>query len=265
MKRGFVRVLFGENVDYGPGALQKRDVGIVRCRGLLEVDLKLLTHLKYDPPFVLYIYGQDNYDQCMKMGFDCRLVSPNPAEWDINTKGFRHKLGGLQEAMKEFDEIIFLDLDTIPQKAVPETIWEDSYKKAPIQASLRMYKRIKATWRRTHRRTIPTAAYIYIRDKAIPQGIIDSWEATGEPLSEEIALAHYIDQISGGWKGLDHYWDNYEPEFFNLERSLEYKHEDIFSPDQMAQKNLYFHHMDHTDIKRILREIKRGHKSPWVE
>ena len=51
--------------------------------------------------------------------------------------------------MIEYDEIVLLDWDTVQIKPIPEDFWDVLAQKAPIQAVLRVYFRLKATqWRK---------------------------------------------------------------------------------------------------------------------
>jgi hypothetical protein len=130
----------------------------------------------YTPESKVYVFGEDNYAMTQELGFDAVLVDKRPIIWDMDTEQFRHKLEVFDRAMEDFDEIVFLDWDTIPVKPIPDNFWDVLGEKDAIQANSIMYRRRKAMWRgRKDSRKLSCAAFVYCRDKKITEGMIDTW------------------------------------------------------------------------------------------
>ena len=53
---------------------------------------------------------------------------------------------------------------------------------------------------------------------------------------EEPAMAKMTDDMVGGWKGIDTYWELFEPDFCNVRRKSAY------SEDKLATKRVRFLH-----------------------
>jgi len=204
----------------------------------------------YNEPFKVYVFGEENYKMCVDLGFDCKLLDERPIVWDMDKEQFRHKLEVFDKALEDFDEIVFLDWDTLPVKPLPENFWDKMQEKASFQSPLIQYRRRKALWRgRIDSRKLSSASFVYLRDKSITEGFIEKWEKMGRPWSEEIVMSRYMDESNGGWKGLEYYWDNHEPHWFALPRKYW-----CYTPDQYRnQKERVFHHFDAVESKPLLK------------
>jgi len=254
VKRGFIRALWGVYDHQGKSRFWTR-------REKVDNDIELVLNSKYSPPFMTYVFGKDNYSYLVDKGVACKLIDDKPILWDMDTQQFRHKLEVFKAGMEDLDEIIFLDWDCIPIKPVPDYLWETLGKKAPIQAILRQYFKRKANWRKIDMRKVPCASFVYIRDKKIPLELIRIWEELGRPWSEETVMAKYIDDLMGGWKGLDQYWDLYEPTFF----VLPYAH--VYSEEQRKTKDVVFNHFNARGVATSLRMIRgnTANKFKWLK
>lgn len=241
MSRGFVRTL------WGVGDINNK---WFKHRLWINDHLQYLKFNQYDQPFTALVFGEDNYKQLVDMGFNCQLVDKRPVVWDMNKEQYRHKIEALKIGMTLFDEMVFLDWDTQLKEPLPNDFWESLQKKSPIQASLRQYHRKKAIWRKDDPRKVPCAAFIYLRDKSIPDKLIQIWEDLGRPSTEECVLMKYMDDSIGGWKGLDVYFELFEPEFFNLEGDAQ-----IFSDEKYrARKRDCFEHVTRMKMFYMLKE-----------
>lgn len=241
-KQGFIRTLWG---------VFDKDQRHYRHRGKISNDIRLASHNKYQLPYTTFVFGEDNYKQLIDNGFDnCELIDKQPIVWDMNKQQYRHKLEALKLGMQKFDEIVYLDIDTMPIKPLPSNFWESLGKKQPIQAILRMYHRKKCFWRKEDQRKTPCAAFIYIGDKSIPDKLIKTWEDMGQSFYEETALMKYMDDSVGGWKGTEFYWNNFEPDFFNLECNTGYSDRSL-----LKTKNICFEHFNHRIVGGLLRQI----------
>ena len=78
-------------------------------------------------------------------------------------------------------------------------------------------------------------------------------------------MARYMDNLYGGWKGLDHYWEHFEPEFYvfassHLNTYVVYG--DIPDPDKVCFK--HFH--EDREVVNTLKNIKSGkNKYSWFK
>ena len=243
MKNGFVRVLWGEYDD------TKR---FYRRRSKMDKDIKLAQANTFEPDFITFVFGEDNQKMLTDLGIESILADKRPIVWDMDTQQFRHKIQAFKLGMEMFDEMVFLDWDCQPFKKIPNNFWEILRKKESLQAILRMYKRRKATWRKDDQRKIPCASFVYINDKEVPKRLIEKWEILNRPWSEEIVMCRYMEDIMGGWKGLDEYWDRFEPDFFVLEEGY------VFPQNKLSTKNHCFRHYNEKARTRMLRRLKKG-------
>jgi hypothetical protein len=243
MKRSFIRGIFGVKDD---------DRRFHKCRNQIDKDIEYCLHNAYDLPFVAYVFGEDNYKQLIDMGVNAVLVDKRPIVWDLDSQMMRHKLEFFKAGMEEFDEVIFLDWDVLPIKKIPDNIWDSLGSKAPLQAILRRYKRNKATWRDADKNIIPCAAFVYIREKSIANGMIDTWRDMGRPWSEEIVLAKYTDDMDGGWKGMDYYWNRFEADYFVLEQRLTL----AYPQEYRDQKDKCYHHFHRLGVSKGMDRIE---------
>jgi hypothetical protein len=229
MKRGIIRGLWG---------IYDKSHRITQRRYRMDKDMNRILRNKYNEPFVVYVLGQENYDKASKEGFDCILLDKDPFLFDLVKHQYRHKLEILKYAMEEdgYDEILYLDWDVIPQKKMPANYWDIFGQKEVFQACLQMYHRRKAHWRRKELRKVPNGGFVYIRDKSIPQRAIDLWEKLGKQDNDEPSWAKMTDDMVGGWKGIEKYWELFEVPFCNLHKGSP------FPPEKLKKKDVCFIH-----------------------
>ena len=260
MKRGFVRALWGI-YDHQGRRLYKR-------RTKMDYDIKVLTHNKYSEPFITFVFGEDNYKYLTEeVGLNpstVRLADKRPIVWDIDKEGMRHKTEAFKLGMEEFDEMVFLDFDTQPIKPLPLDFWEVLAKKERIQAILRCYKKRKISWREQDCNRIPCASFVYIRNKDIPLEFIRLWEKHSEDrMWEENIMARYVDNIWGEWKGLEAYWDEFEPMCFSSPLLIGWEN---YLPEEKTKiKDICFRHFDSVNIGWFKRKMNRGMKFDWIK
>ena len=258
MKRGFVRALWGVYIN---------DIYNFH-RQKIDGEIEFAKHCRYLEPFTTYVFGKDNYEHLKSCNVEqniVKLASNEPILWDMETQCYRHKLEAFKLGMQDFDEIVFLDWDTVPTKPLPPDFWEVLSKKDPIQAALIQYK-IKSKsspyWRKVNRSWASGAAWLYIRDKTIPDKIIKVWEDLGKGWSEELAITKYIDESMGGWKGLEEYQKRFEPDCFYHPRP--HKSRPIHSPDFIAAKKPCFWHMG-MDRRKMNRYLSNAKNIEWLK
>jgi len=232
MKRAFVRGIWG---------VIKPDKKQIDRRKMVSNDIKnIVKKNKFSEPFITYVYGQENYDQLTGIGLECILIDKEPYYDNWYKRFYRHKLEIFKIAMEDYDEIVFLDWDCLPTKKLPDNFWKVLGKKESIQANLTQYKRAKCFWRKKEPRKIPNSGFVYMRDKTIPQKIIDIWEdfpaGYKDLSSSEPPIAKLTDDMTDGWKGKELYWDLFEPEFCNLNGGSP------FPRERLEEKNSCFIH-----------------------
>ena len=229
MKRAFIRGIWG-------------DVTVNGIRnGKMSRDIQAIKGNPYNSLFVVYVFGTENYEILTKEGFDCKLINKNPVHYDMSKALYRHKLDIVYEAMKDYEEIVFLDWDCVPTSTLPDNFWDKMYNKSPFQANLFQYRTKKCLWRDSDWRKVCNGGFLYLRDKNIAEEFINNYnelsdwvekrresrESRGKKLrfreealifDDEPAITKWVDDDMGGWKGMDEYWEKYEPNFCNVKK-----------------------------------------------
>jgi len=228
MSRAVIRAIWGTH---------DRSSRTIARRFNVDRDAKYVKKNKYEVPFIVYGYGEENCKQMEDFGFNVYMIDKHYAPFDLVNHQYRHKLEIIKYAMEvdKYDEILFLDWDCRPFRNVPGDMWEIFHKKSIMQANLQQYNRRKCFWRSSDQRKLPNAGFLYIGDKSLPDKIIKAWEESPGN-SAEPPIAKVMDDMSGGWKGMDYYWEHFEPELCNLHiRS-------VYADDKINQKDFCFVH-----------------------
>ena len=252
MNRMFIRGLWGIPGD-DRGRLYKR-------RSKISNDIDLIKKSKYQEPFVSYVFGEDNYNFLIDEGFNCVLIDKKPIVWDMEKQQFRHKLEIFKCGAKDYDEIIFLDWDTYQIKPLPKDFWDVVSKKSKIQATLRTYRRKHVRNRENNKNKIPCASYVYIKGEKTAQDIIDSWTKLGCPLSEELAMAEYMDGLMKNGFTMEEYERLFEPDHFYLGECQPFKF--CMGDNYYIEKNRIFRHFNKRQVKKLLSNLN---KYEWLK
>lgn len=130
---------------------------------------------------------------------------------------WRHKLECLKTALKTFDAVIWLDWDCHQTKPLPDDFWERLADGPEFQASLRRYRRAQCLWRRrSDRYFLVHGAFLYCRSLPFIERVIHICEERFPTVNEEIPLSWEADQLTGGWKGVDHWKQaGFEPQCYD--------------------------------------------------
>jgi len=247
MKRGFIRGIWG-------------DVTLSGIRdGKIRKDIEAIKKNPYNEPFVVYAMGDENADLLRENGFEVVMQNRHPVRYDMKEQLYRHKLDIIEYAMRDFDEIVFLDWDCVPTAPLPDDFWERMADKAPFQANLFQYRTKKCLWRDKDWRKVCNGGFLYLRDHQIAMDFIQNYhelemwvtdqkykrENQGKKLrfrekalifDDEPAITKWVDDDMGGWKGMDKYWDSYEPHFCNVGKKS------AFPKEKLETKNECFVH-----------------------
>jgi len=233
VKRGFIRALWGDPDD------TSQDEGWTTPsarRHKMEEEINLIMDNPHTEPFRTYIFGRANYDHACSLGVpDCVLLCDAPSVYDMQTQFWRHKLDILKYAMEQdgYDEIVYLDWDCIPTQPLLDNFWAVLSMKHPFQANLMFYRRRKCHWRSTDVRKVSNGGFLYIGDRSYPQAIIDTYLDMDKmhQFWDETAYSQFTDNLVGGWKGLNVYWENFEPEVCNLKKKSPFTDEQVLGKD----------------------------------
>ena len=200
-----------------------------------EQDIKLYHLNPYSPKTVVYIFGEENFKRMTDLGFDCRLVDKRPYVWDMETEQYRHKMEIWKAGAYDFDSVTFLDFDCIPLKPIPEDFWPVMNQGEPIKTSIYQYVKKRVNRPPSDHRKVSSASLVYIRGKEHMDAMIKLWEETGKPWKEELTLSLYIDNLNGGWKGIEGY-RKYDVPFYQMS---------ALYPDKDKNKLIFGHYNHH--------------------
>lgn len=195
-----------------------------------EVDDTVLYN-QFSEPFVTYILGRENYEWFVDRYPKAEAVLVQDDPFFNSTRVWPNKMFILKKAMEDFDEIIYMDWDTEAIKKCPKTIWETLRTKEVFQAPLYKYGHAKINWRRRGgNKFVPCGAFVYIRDKSIPENMLnmDSKYDLPNKYLDEVYFAKQTDELMGGWKGTQEYKERFEPPFCNIRNGVFIKNEVCF-------------------------------------
>ena len=118
-------------------------------------------------------------------------------------------------AIKEFGEVIWLDLDSRQVAPLPDNFWSLLRSRGPVSVKLRQFRSRRCPWRKRESRCLLWTAMVYCREASIIERSIhllanEDREHRAIYYNEEVALARAIDDYEGGWQGLEHWQANYE-------------------------------------------------------
>ena len=91
----------------------------------MDTDLELLRLNPHTQPFVFLTFGKENHAYLIEQGFESKLICDEPYNLPYKENGWHQyamKLYAIQEAMKDYDKVILLDVDTCAIKKLPDDI-----------------------------------------------------------------------------------------------------------------------------------------------
>ena len=229
MKQKFIRGLWG---------IYDNSNKILQRRYRMDQDIQRILDNKFNTEFMTYVMGKENQRMLKEKGIESILIWDEPFKFDLVKHQYRHKLEIINHAMHNdnIEELIFLDWDCVPQKNVPDDFWGQMNKREKIQACLQSYRRRKCHWRQTDLRKVPNGGFVYLRDKDLATDSIEWWDKLGRQDNDEPSWAKMIDEMCGGWPGIDYYWEHFEAMFCNLWR------DSAFDKNRLKEKDQCFVH-----------------------
>lgn len=224
----FIRGLWG---------IYDRSDRLLKRRYQIDKNIDQVLQSKYQIKFKTYVMGIENYDMCKRKEIDCELICNEPSKFDLLTNHHRNKLEFIKWAIENdgLKEFVALDWDCLLTRNLDLDFWDKLRNKDVFQANLQIYKKVKCPWRQEDQRKVPNGGFIYLRDPSLIDDAIRYWEEN-EGNSCEPPLSKVVEQLSGGWKGIEHYWENFEPMVVNLHRSSP------FDKNRINKKNPNFIH-----------------------
>ena len=189
-------------------------------------------------------------------------MDKRPAIWD-GMAMWRHKLEALKLGMQVFKRIVYLDFDCVATAPLPQDFWHLAEARAPIQASLTGYKRVLTLGRTEDHRKVPNGGFIYVRDRGIPGELIGMWERNHVGKfwwADEALMAAYMDSTTGGWKGVEHYFSWFEPDYFTNEYKTGYR---LHPHLKKALEPCFHHFMTTTERAWLFSKVDAGEKPAW--
>jgi hypothetical protein len=222
MSRALIRVLYGckNNLIHEGGRA---------ARSKLDKDIENVLKTEGQAEFYIYVFGQDNYDYLM--GKNCKnVVMASKDSYIFKMHGnYVNKMYGWEYALKDFDEIVYLDWDTIQTKPLPDTFWDRFREKECIQTPLYKCRRGVANWRKDYTKRDnkrgTSGGFVYMRDKKIPSELIkliDDPVIKNFPFgsySDETYMNLYTDRLGGGWEGKHKYFKLFDPPWCTVEHT----------------------------------------------
>jgi len=218
-------------------------------RKKINNDIDLCKLNPYAPKCKVYIFGEENFKILTDMGFDTVMVDKRPVCWDMMKEQYRHKIEIWNAGLQEHDEIVFLDWDCVPCAPVPNDFWDVLASGRNIRATIYMYTRKRLLSRVGDSRKLSSSTFVYIRGKEVVDEIIKTWERIGRPWQEEVALSQYIDDINGGWKGVEDYRIKFEPPYHIL-----FHHYPAEYYLDVIRKHSIFYHLNNNKVAWLLGE-----------
>jgi len=229
MKEIFIRGIWG---------IYDNSHRITKRRSQIDKDIEKVIQSPYQVDFKTYVMGIDNYEKCLKKGINCQLICEEPYKFDLKKYQYRNKLEIIKWAIENdsLQEFVYLDWDCFLQKKLSNDFWKGLRNKREFQANLQLYHRRKCPWRKYDLRKVPNGGFIYLRNPDLIYDCIKHWEGNKQD-NDEPAWAKIVEQLSGGsWKGIGHYWNNFEPMFVNLHKASS------FDSKMLEKKNVNFIH-----------------------
>lgn len=172
---------------------------------------------------VVYCFGSGNQKLVSDIGLETRLLDDcHEPHWYGSGPNWTHKVDAIAAGIEEFGEVIWMDWDMRQLEPLDDKFWKEVRGRGPFQSGLTRYRRAYANWRGRHedRNCLPGGGWLYFCGGDFTENLIDliykflprTKNRKGEyHYHDEYAMAMAIEEIHGGWKGVDWWNENYQP------------------------------------------------------
>ena len=221
---------------------------------------------------VVYVWGKENEKFIKSFGFKTILVNDNPFQYGIDyfedcRTFFLHKLMAIYYGIRDYEKVVFLDWDIIPQKGIDKNFYNQL--KSPFQIPLYSFPKdyediVLAEWKdisfrdkrylHTQNRLIQEYGWNFGDDKVIPNTsfvycddikLIETFihinrydERT--MISDEFPILYYFKNKN---IGLNEYITKYEPSVSNAKFETHFNQKLLNDYiKKIIKKDLYFIH-----------------------
>lgn len=184
-------------------------------RSKIDNDIQFYLKNPYSPKGVFYTFGSENYKRLTDSGLNCVLVDKRPFVVDMEKEQYGMKLLGWKSALEDYKSIVGLDIDTCAIKPLPTDFWQVMDAGEPVRSTIYLYHRKRVDRMPNDMRKVSSASMVYIRGEH-GKGIVKQWEDMDRYWKEEIPLSKYIDNLNGGWKGIEGY-KKYDIPYYQLQ------------------------------------------------
>lgn len=235
MQSAFVSGLWGDKIQLAyPGIKPFKVYDDVRRAATWEHKPK---------PRLVYAYGIKNGTLLTQSGFNPILLSevsvpnytgrenraPNvTGSFAYGASVWRAKIEFMVEAMKNADEIVWLDWDILPQRPVPADFWHRLREGQPFQTALRQLHRVQCGWRKSDPRKLHHGGFVYVREREIVYRLLQLTIEHPE-LNDELLYGLMVDELMGGeWNGHEAYVEmGFQPYCYDCRRGACFATKDL--------------------------------------
>lgn len=232
MRRGFVSILWGDFLAENKKTCEdlKKEFNfdfslsignpIAIRRSKIKDNIINYSKQPYSKDSTIYVFGKENFEIITDLGINAVLLQDKPYKYHPIRGVYLHKLDAYKRVMEDFDEVVLLDFDMIQTKPLPNDFWDILGQKEILQTSIHQYKNPRLTHRpKKPNKWISSGAFVYVRDKSIPNRLWEINQSNANKWSCEPALSILTDEISSGWRNIDYYWEKFEPHFYTSKRT----------------------------------------------
>jgi len=238
-KKGFVRVLYGDSKDEKSCSVTEE----IKCKFRSYGDDMDFYINKID----YFVMGKNNYDLLKHLGAKkVFLVSKKPFIHKEKITSYYNKTFLINEAIKEFDEILFTDFDCRKNRKIDDEIWEviklDKKKKYGVQFCMVERKKTNFHHRKESRKIGSCSCLVYCADKYFHNHFLNIYDeyynrfygkTVRRITGDEVVLLYAVDT----------YFSN--GSYFNNKQLIKYFDSNIIETRSCCVKNkpnIYFSH-----------------------
>lgn len=247
MKRGFASVLWGAVLKERPDICEdlkdrfgfelQDDNNMANIMPKIIKNIRSYSRQGHSDQSTVYVFGKENQKYVESLGLKSVLLQNNPYKYHPTKQIYKHKLEAYKYILEDFDEVVLLDFDILLRPSLPDNFWNVLGQREAFQAPLHGYRNHRISHRKGKlNKWIPAGAFVYMRDKSIPDRLWKLNESGPNSWSCEPCFALLTDEMTDGWKDIQTYWEKFEPQFYTSSRSP-YRYD-----KKKYAKNVCFYH-----------------------